>query len=230
VAVGDSFIAENNYGYSGPAAVEEGRTTQPGLDRVDVVNGQCRKVWHSDEIAPTVVPKGNLANGLVYTYTHPGGDRSDPWYFTALDFRTGRTVYKFRAGSGLGFNNNYAPITIGPDGTAYVGTLGGLVLVRDATPPPGAAPPQSSSSSPPARHSVRLRARRSCARGTVRLKLSGAAKSVRFRIGNRRKTDTRAPFARTIRIHGRRARRAVARVTFADGSRAGAKAKVPRCR
>ena len=231
VAVGDSFIAENNYGYSGPAAVEQGRTTKPGLERVDVVNGQCRKVWHSDEIAPTVVPKGNLANGLVYTYTHPASDQSDPWYFTALDFRTGRTVYKFRAGSGLGFNNNYAPVTIGPDGTAYIGTLGGLALVRDATPPPGAAAPQASSSPTRAtRPAVRLRARRSCRRGTVRLRLTGAAKSVVFRIGNRRKADRRAPFAGTIRIHGRRARRAVARVTFPDGSRAGARTKVPRCR
>ena len=177
-----------------------------------------------------MVPKGNLANGLVYTYTHPAGDQSDPWYFTALDFRTGRTVYKFRAGAGLGYNNNYAPITIGPDGSAYVGALGGLVLVRDATPPPGAAAPQGSSSpAPAARPSARLRARRSCARGAVRLTLSGKARSVVFRIGNRRRTDRRAPFAGTIRIHGRRARRAVARVTFGDGRRAGLKVKVRRC-
>ena len=230
VAVGDSFIVENNYGYSGPAAVEQGRTTKPGLDRVDVVNGQCRKVWHSDEIAPTVVPKGNLANGLVYTYTHPAGDQSDPWYFTALDFRTGQTVYKFRAGSGLGYNNNYAPVTIGPDGSAYVGALGGLVLVRDATPPPGAPGLQGPASSGSAtRPTAGLRTRRSCARGMVRLTLTGDARSVVFRVGNRRRTDRRAPFAGTIRIHGRRARRAFARVTFTDGRRAGVKAKVRRC-
>ena len=48
-----------------------------------------------------------------------------------LDFRTGRTVYKALAGSGLGYNNNYAPVTLGPDATAYVGTLGGLVALRD---------------------------------------------------------------------------------------------------
>ena len=96
----------------------------------------CEKVWHSDEIAPSVVPKASLATGLVYTYTHPGGDTSDPWYLTALDFRTGATVYKFRLGSGLGYNNNYAPVTIGPDGTAYVGALGGLALARDGTPTP----------------------------------------------------------------------------------------------
>ena len=51
----------------------------------------------------------------------------------AIDFRTGRTVYKQLAGSGLGFNNNYAPVTLGPDGTAYVGVLGGLVALRDGS-------------------------------------------------------------------------------------------------
>jgi hypothetical protein len=146
IAVGGAMIAENNYGYSGPSSTEQGHTTTPGLERVDIDPGgrSCHKVWHSDEIAPTVVPKASLANGLVYTYTHPGGDSSDPWYLTALDFRTGRTVFKQLAGSGLGFNNNYAPVTLGPDGTAYVGVLGGLAALRDATPPPkvSQAPPR----------------------------------------------------------------------------------------
>ena len=138
VAAGNALFAENNYGYSSPLAVEEGRTTIGGLERVDVNsdNSGCQKVWHSDETAPSVVPKASLANGLVYTYTHPAGYISDPWYLTALDFRTGTTIYKFRVGSGLGYNNNYAPVTIGPDGTAYVGALGGLTLARDASPPP----------------------------------------------------------------------------------------------
>jgi len=35
------------------------------------------------------------------------------------------------AGTGTYFNNNYAPVSIGPDGSAYVGTLGGLVKLRD---------------------------------------------------------------------------------------------------
>ena len=37
------------------------------------------------------------------------------------------------AGSGLGYNNNYAPVTIGPDGSAYVGTLGGLLRFADGS-------------------------------------------------------------------------------------------------
>jgi hypothetical protein len=132
IAAGGSIIAENNFGYSGPAATERGATTSPGLTRVDVdfEAGTCRTVWESAERAPSVVPKLSLANGLVYTYTKPpNADGEDPWYLTALDFRDGRTVYRRLAGEGLGYNNNYAPVTIGPDGTAYVGVLGGLVAL-----------------------------------------------------------------------------------------------------
>jgi hypothetical protein len=133
-----SIIVENNYGYTGPASVELGATTRPGIERVDVdpARRSCRKVWESHEIAPTVVPKLSLAAGLVYAYTKPAdGGSSDPWYLTALDFRTGRTVWSAYAGSGLGFNNNYAPVTLGPDGTAYVGVIGGLAALRDSTVP-----------------------------------------------------------------------------------------------
>ena len=79
-----------------------------------------------------MVPKLSLPSGLVYTYTKPPRPQGDdPWYFTALDFRTGRTVYKRMAGEGLGYNNNYAPISLGPDSSAYVGALGGLVRLFD---------------------------------------------------------------------------------------------------
>jgi hypothetical protein len=133
-----SLIAENNYGYS-VASTMNGGVTAPGLTRIDVVKRKarrgkhrrrirCRTAWTSDERAPSVVPKLSLANGLVYTYTKPPRqDGLDAWYLTALDFRSGRTVFRRLAGTGFGFNNNYAPVTLGPDGAAYVGVLGGLV-------------------------------------------------------------------------------------------------------
>ena len=123
-----SLIAENNFGYSGISATMNGGVTEPGLTRVDVRNGRCRTVWTSNERAPSVVPKLSLANGLVYTYTKPPRDDDvDAWYLTALDFRTGRTVYRRLAGTGFGHNNHYAPVTLGGDGRAYVGVLGGIV-------------------------------------------------------------------------------------------------------
>ena len=141
IGIGRAIITENNFGYEGPASVEGGATTEPGLERVNIKRRRklrrnpernCRSRWRSDEIAPSVVPKVSIANGLVYTYTKPEQEgNDDPWYLTALDFRTGETRYKQLTGYGLGFNNNYAPVTIGPDGSAYVGVLGGLVRVAD---------------------------------------------------------------------------------------------------
>ena len=136
IATRRSLVVENNFGYEGPTSTFQGGVTAPGIERVivDREGESCRTVWKSDEISPTVVPKVSLANGLVYAYTKTD-DADDPWYLTAIDFRTGETVFKQLAGFGLGFNNNYAPITIGPDGTAYVGVLGGLVALRDTRGP-----------------------------------------------------------------------------------------------
>jgi hypothetical protein len=134
ITAGRSIVVENNYGYSGLMATMDGKTTEPGFERVDIdADGRgCRTVWRNDERAPSVVPKLSLATGLVYAYTKPPtSSTTDAWYFTAIDFRTGRTIYRRLAGTGLGFNNNWAPVTLAPDGTAYVGTLGGLVSLRD---------------------------------------------------------------------------------------------------
>jgi hypothetical protein len=133
IATARSMVVENNYGYTGPTSTSQGKTTTPGLARIDINRSGhgCHAVWTSNEIAPSVVPKLALGAGVVYTYTK-GTDSHDPWYLTALDFRAGTTLFKVRTGSGLGYNNNYAPVTLGPEGTAYVGTLGGLVALRDS--------------------------------------------------------------------------------------------------
>lgn len=134
IAAGRSIIVENNYGYTGPASVANGGTTAPGFARVDINrNGRgCHRVWTNTTLsAPTVVPKLSIADGLVYTYTK-GAGASDPWYWTALDFRTGRAVYRQLAGTGLGYNNNYAGIAISRTGTEYLGTLGGIISVTDS--------------------------------------------------------------------------------------------------
>jgi hypothetical protein len=152
IMAGNAIVVENNHGYTGPAATQNGRSTAPGIERVDfdTATRTCAKVWRSEERSPTVVPKLSLANGLVYVYTkEPQDDGDDVWYLTALDFRTGSTVFKAFAGEGLGHNNNYAPVTLGPDGSAYVGVLGGLVRLADAAPPPGAAPTGGPPGPPP---------------------------------------------------------------------------------
>jgi hypothetical protein len=239
IGAGNSFVVENNYGYSGPAATEQGRTTTPGLERVDVASGgACRKVWHSGEIAPSVVPKLSLANGIVYTYTKPGGDTHDPWYLTALDFRTGRTLFKFKSGQGLGFNNHYAPVTIGPDGTAYVGTLGGLVAMRDSVPPPrvdfgpGGKRP---SARPRLKLSVKYGTGRVCSKRLATVTVFGPdakrVKRVDFKVGKRFAGRVKkAPFRRRVLVgSGRHHESVIAKVLLVDGRRATVSRRVRLC-
>jgi hypothetical protein len=231
IAAGRSLIVENNYGYSGPDSTQDGKTTSPGLERVDIDEDGtgCRSVWRSQETAPTVVPKLSAANGIVYTYTKDAReDGQDAWYLTALDFRTGKTLFKRLGGEGLGHNNNYAPVTLGPDGTAYVGVLGGLIGLRDATPPPGAAGGPPAAGSGRRRHgSLRLRVRR-LRGGRVRARVVGKGvrqvRRVTFRARRRTvRVDRRRPFKATIarkrlRRHGRT--KLVARIVRKDGTRA----------
>ncbi len=134
VAVGNSLFAENNYGYKGPQSTLLGATTSPGIARVDVNGDTCTNVWTSNEIAPTSVAKASLANGLLYAYTKPHNSLLiDAWYFTAIDIRTGRTVFSRLTGTGPGFNNHYAAIYLGPDRSAYIATLTGMVRIRDTS-------------------------------------------------------------------------------------------------
>ncbi len=135
LGAGRSLIVENNYGYQDPFGPNSGAVTQPGFARVHIKkNGRgCKKVWTNHDVrAPTVVPKVSTKTGLVYTYSRPPDPSgSQGYYWTAINFHNGKTVWRQYAGSGLVYNNNYAGIAIGPDGTAYLGVIGGILALRD---------------------------------------------------------------------------------------------------
>ncbi|MBQ7638324.1 MAG: hypothetical protein IJS90_05455 [Clostridia bacterium] len=138
IAFGRSFIVENNYTDTGSGFLETNPTGYPGVTRIDMNENcdGCTVAWESDEASCTVVPKLSTGNGLVYLYTREMNDdipkNAVAWYLTAIDFETGETVYKVFTGCGRNWNNSYGPITIGPNGTLYVGVFNGLVSVSDA--------------------------------------------------------------------------------------------------
>ena len=137
IGSGNSLFVENNYGYQDPFGPNSGAVTQPGFVRVDInKKGKgCTKVWtNTDARAPTVVPKLSARTGLIYAYTRPPDpSTAQGYYWTAIDARTGQTVWSRFAGAGLLFNNNYAGLALGPDGTAYLGVIGGMISLRDGS-------------------------------------------------------------------------------------------------
>jgi hypothetical protein len=134
IVAGRAMIVENNYGYVDPSSVGGGKLTAPGITRVDINRGGrgCHRAWTNGSVrTPTAVSKLSLANGLIYTYTK-GSGANDPWYWTAISFKTGRTVWQRLAGTGTSYNNNYAGIAVAPWHTAYLGVLSGIVSLGDS--------------------------------------------------------------------------------------------------
>ena len=135
IATDRSIVVENNFGYRGFESVVDGATTKPGIARIDIDddgNG-CHTVWTNYTVStPIATPKLSLTNGLIYAYTKPKGpETTDAWYFTAIDFWTGETVYKVLTGTGSYFNAAQGVVTLSPDGKAYVGLMAGLVKIED---------------------------------------------------------------------------------------------------
>jgi hypothetical protein len=141
IGAGNSLVITNQYGYHGPGQTLEGlgdivlgRLSEPGMTRIDIDtdgNG-CRKVWTSNVRISSGVPKLSVATGLIYGSERQVGEPvQDVWYINAVDWRTGRIVWKKQYGSGLTANPNYSSIGLGPDGSLYVGALIGFFRVSD---------------------------------------------------------------------------------------------------
>ncbi|HEY5144480.1 MAG TPA: hypothetical protein VII98_13365 [Solirubrobacteraceae bacterium] len=151
IAMGRSLIVENNYGYDlvrwndvigGGLQIggDLNQVSSPGMTRIDIGPGGtgCSVRWRNTTVrAPSVVSKGDAANGLIYTFENvkdPSG--ADPWYWTAIDYRSGKVAWKQQAGHGGLYNNHYAGIAIGSNPktkrtTLYLGGVGGVMALRD---------------------------------------------------------------------------------------------------
>ncbi len=135
-----SVIVDNNFGIVREDIFNEGRAWtdhEGGLTRIDLIpdsngNYSCQQVWTSPEKSSQVLPKISLVTGLLYVYTYTVlEDGEYGWFFSAVDFETGETVFRAPSGIGIDYANFGPPLVLGPDGTAYIGTLGGLVTMKD---------------------------------------------------------------------------------------------------
>jgi len=144
IGYGNDLVLENNAGYPGPFG--DPLLTTPGLTRVHVREDRgkcvedlscCDLIWHTTEFRAQTTPRLSTATGLIYTYSVKEGQPVlgipiNGWYFGALDWETGERAFEVWVGNGGFWNNVLDPVTLGPDGTAYVGTKNGLMAIRDS--------------------------------------------------------------------------------------------------
>lgn len=136
ISAGTTLVVENNFGYR-PAitSTSGGHSTVPGLTAidVDVDTGSCRERWTNPQVTiPSLVSKATLSGNLVLTYTKPANPWGvDAWYFTAVDLTSGEVAWQRLAGTGIAFNNHYAAGYLSPTGDMVVGTVNGLVVLRN---------------------------------------------------------------------------------------------------
>jgi hypothetical protein len=130
--LGTGVVVTNNHGYSSPRSTLLGFTSSPGMARVDLVDDGCVVRWTSDAVSPGPGATASLPDGLLYAWTkRPSLVGVSAWYLTAVDAATGRSMWSVRTGTGLLAGSGGSQVALGVDGTAWLGTLSGLVRVRD---------------------------------------------------------------------------------------------------
>lgn len=131
-SLGRGVVVANNHGYSSPRSTLLGFTSDPGIARVDLGEGGCVVRWTSEAVSPSSGATASWPTGLVYAWTkRPSLAGVSAWYLTALDAASGRAMWSVRTGTGMMAGSDGSRITLDADGSAWLGTLAGLVRVRD---------------------------------------------------------------------------------------------------
>ena len=125
-----SLVIENNKGFTMGG---DSSRAEPGFVRIDVrrdLSG-CDVVWENYEVRAGTGAKLSLGTGLIYVHELLQGTRED-WYVTAIDFETGKRVWRHYLGSGLNWDNALLTMSISPDGLLTSGMYKGLLGAKDA--------------------------------------------------------------------------------------------------
>ncbi|KAF2234826.1 hypothetical protein EV356DRAFT_135993 [Viridothelium virens] len=107
----------------------------PGISKILVAGdgSGCHVAW-TNPGRTTTVPILSTTTGLLYEYEQSAelADEGEyVWYAKAIDYMSGKTVWKARTGAGGKFNNNLRTTLLSPEGTLYQMVTGGVVAIRD---------------------------------------------------------------------------------------------------
>jgi hypothetical protein len=137
IGYGNSVVLENNAGYGGPFG--DPLLVEAGLTKITVKDDYsgCVENWYNRSVKAQTTPRLSTETGLIYSYSVKAGTPifgfipTFGWYFTSIAWDTGEVVNEVWVGSGPFWNNVLDPVTLAPDGTAYAGTLSGIMAIRD---------------------------------------------------------------------------------------------------
>lgn len=104
-----------------------------GIERIDwdPETRSCSKVWANADVSlPNGIPTLSTATGLIYTV----GVRDGIWTLEGIDVETGAVELTAPTAPFPMQNSIYAATTIGPDGSVWSGTFGGITRWRPCTP------------------------------------------------------------------------------------------------
>lgn len=134
---GDDLVVANNGGFGGPFA--PANTMFPGLERYRVTRDDggtptgCEQVWKNDD---AIINSNQLAteSGVIWGYgADPDVEDADLFYLGAHDWETGNEIFRTYIGNGRPFNPIAGQVHMHPDGALYLGSLGGVILMRNVS-------------------------------------------------------------------------------------------------
>ena len=135
VGYGDELLFVNNGGYAGPFS--PARETDTGMERYRVVRNETgtvtdyEPVWKNDD---SIANSAQLATatGVVWGYgADVDIDDADHFYLVAHSWETGDEIFRAYVGDDAQFDPITGQVHLHPDGTMYIGTLNGAVMMRD---------------------------------------------------------------------------------------------------
>ncbi|KAF4986330.1 hypothetical protein FDECE_16004 [Fusarium decemcellulare] len=108
----------------------------PGLSRVDynAKTGDCTTRWTNNDVRAGVTPILSTKTGLLYIPVQDYDlalEGHYVYYMAALDFKTGKEVWRVRIGAGGSFSHNIQSPVLTPDGGVGSHAIGGFIKVKD---------------------------------------------------------------------------------------------------
>ena len=132
MAWGDSLVIPSTYGFQYPPMAVTGHSVpafapfRGGMTRIDVRDGECRRVWETTTDRMATLPRLSRADGLIHGLAYgpytPGPQQVGPVNYAAIDVATGRRVVTRRVASAPVDEPLQLTGMIGPDGALWQGT------------------------------------------------------------------------------------------------------------